>query len=448
MNIIHYSLGISMFRKGGLVKYTTDLMNSQSEIGHSVALLYPGDSKFIVRNCKIQNRKSINRVAIYELVNTLPVSILHGVAQPKDFLYSEISLSSEELEKLYVSFRPQIMHIHTLMGLPLKVIEYFKNKGVKIVFTTHDYFGLCLKVNFINYLGECCDIRSSLECARCNQNSPSTLFLRIRNSSFLLKRKDHLLKLSRYFSNHTFSFYQYINPSSRKVSDYELLLKQYLNCFNLMDLFHFNSSLSRDVFNKYLSVKNHKVLSITHSGILDNRKIKNLTNSHLKFGFIFGSRSQEGYDLLSSVLDDLKRVNINNWTLYVWGETNKNFIECANIYYRGVYSSANMDSVYNSIDLLIVPSAWMETFSFVSLEALSFGTPVLVSNNVGAKDIINEICSNFVFGYSKEELFFKLKSILFNPELLNNFNRSLNKAKFDHLMDDHVYKIIKMYKSI
>ena len=41
---------------------------------------------------------------------------------------------------------------------------------------------------------------------------------------------------------------------------------------------------------------------------------------------------------------------------------------------------------FKQMDLLIVPSIWKETFSLITLEALSYGIPVLISNNVGAKD--------------------------------------------------------------
>ena len=35
-----------------------------------------------------------------------------------------------------------------------------------------------------------------------------------------------------------------------------------------------------------------------------------------------------------------------------------------------------------------MPSLWQETFGYGVLEALSYGVPVLISGNVGAKDIL------------------------------------------------------------
>lgn len=52
------------------------------------------------------------------------------------------------------------------------------------------------------------------------------------------------------------------------------------------------------------------------------------------------------------------------------------------------YDYSQLESVFEETDLLIAPSIWYETFGYTVLEALSFGTPVLVSGSVGARDVI------------------------------------------------------------
>lgn len=52
------------------------------------------------------------------------------------------------------------------------------------------------------------------------------------------------------------------------------------------------------------------------------------------------------------------------------------------------YDYSQLKSVFEETDLLIAPSLWYETFGYTVLEALSFGTPVLVSGSVGARDLI------------------------------------------------------------
>ena len=48
----------------------------------------------------------------------------------------------------------------------------------------------------------------------------------------------------------------------------------------------------------------------------------------------------------------------------------------------------DLEAVFAETDLLVVPSICPETFGYVALEALSCGVPVLLSGNVGARDIL------------------------------------------------------------
>ena len=51
-----------------------------------------------------------------------------------------------------------------------------------------------------------------------------------------------------------------------------------------------------------------------------------------------------------------------------------------------VYSQ--LGKIMADTDVLVAPSVWYETFGFTVLEALSYGVPVIVSDHMGAKDIV------------------------------------------------------------
>jgi len=55
---------------------------------------------------------------------------------------------------------------------------------------------------------------------------------------------------------------------------------------------------------------------------------------------------------------------------------------------HGRYTYKDLNKIFDETDVLIAPSIWYETFGYTVLEALSYGVPVIVSGNVGAKDII------------------------------------------------------------
>jgi len=194
MRILHYSLGIFPHRSGGLNRYATDLMRELSK-NNDVALLYPGEYRFWQYKSHVSSLHKIDDINCYQIVNALPQSLLFGIRNPQDFIKKPISRKS--FEEFYDSFKPEVLHLHTLMGLSVEVLEFFKEKGVRIVYTSHDYFGICPKVNLINEKGELCEGPCAERCARCNINAPSTLYLRMRNSFWAFKTRDFV----RWFKN-------------------------------------------------------------------------------------------------------------------------------------------------------------------------------------------------------------------------------------------------------
>lgn len=52
------------------------------------------------------------------------------------------------------------------------------------------------------------------------------------------------------------------------------------------------------------------------------------------------------------------------------------------------YSYDQLEKIMDESDVVITPSIWYETFGFTVLEALSYGVPVIISDHVGAIDIV------------------------------------------------------------
>ena len=103
--------------------------------------------------------------------------------------------------------------------------------------------------------------------------------------------------------------------------------------------------------------------------------------------------------------------------------------------------------VYDAMNVLIVPSIWKETFSLVTLEALSYGVPVIVSDTVGAQDIVKRYNPKFVY-HSEDELKCLLKEILKDRSLLQDFNQKILDKPWKHGMEEHAKEIVdKIYKN-
>ena len=228
------------------------------------------------------------------------------------------------------------------------------------------------------------------------------------------------------------------------MNDYSKLLDYFKESFGLIDYFHFNSQTTQNVYSGNLHIENGKIIPITHSEIKDNRHKKSFDASILRIGFIGNDTPYKGLPLLLQVL---KRItDKSSWRLDVWGgkvAQEKDW----QIFYRGKFDSRSLATVYDGMDVLIVPSIWKETFGFVVLEALSYGVPVIVSDNVGAKDIVKQYDERFVFT-SASELLALLNQIFKDSSLLVEFNEKVLNGVWKHSMKDHTEEILRLYEAM
>ena len=160
-------------------------------------------------------------------------------------------------------------------------------------------------------------------------------------------------------------------------------------------------------------------------------------------GFIGNSTPYKGLSLLISILESIGKSD--SWDLAIWGGGVGKHSSLP-IYYKGKFDASNIADVYQTIDVLVVPSIWKETFSLVTLEALSYGVPVIVSDNVGAQDIVKEYNPRFVY-HSEDELKCLLKEILEDRSILRDFNQKILDMPWKHGMEEHAKEVIeKIYK--
>ena len=228
------------------------------------------------------------------------------------------------------------------------------------------------------------------------------------------------------------------------MSGYESLMNYYRECFSLVDCFHFNSEVSKSVYTTHMPNINGMVIPITHCGIKDNRRKKTYNSEKLRMGFIGSDEPFKGLPLLIEALEEIGMED--KWELSVWGgKVGKH--PTLPIQYKGKYSAQTIENVYEAMDVLIVPSVWKETFSLVTLEALSYGVPVIVSDNVGAQDVVKQYDERFVY-HERKDLEIILKAIIEDKSILRDFNRQICELPWSHDMLSHAEEIVNRIYSL
>ena len=85
---------------------------------------------------------------------------------------------------------------------------------------------------------------------------------------------------------------------------------------------------------------------------------------------------------------------------------------------RSTYTE--LERIFDETDVLVAPSIWYETFGFTVLEALSYGVPVIISGNVGAKDILVQGAGIVIENIDAKKLFTALQKL--TPDKLGAMN--------------------------
>lgn len=448
MRILHYALGFPPFRRGGMTKYCVDLMLAEAEMGHDALMLWPG--AYWAKNDKVtfrerrpfrQDGKTIGSI---ELVNSLPVPLLNGISDIPAYTQGK---SSATIERYLLDAKIDAVHVHTLMGLPSEFVSTCSKLGIPCIFTTHDYFGICPHWMLFRNGDVCTDDHDCRFCGECCSDSLSIWKIRLLQSRLYASAKETpLIRLLRGKENSLTNkrlAKEVSEGSSGDGERYKALRWFYLRMLNGFSSIHYNSTVTRDVYRRYLadSVKG-EVISITNAEIADHRKYRT-PHRIVRFGYCGPDDLHKGFDLLVESCDRAFEERGRDFELHLF---NKSSIEREYVVQHGPYQYADLPQVMNQIDVLIVPSVWYETFGFTALEAMSYGVPVVLSDRVGAKDLI-VAGGGSVTSADHKSLSAEIWRLASNPKLLEEMNAQICDGIAPKSMQSHAREIIQLYRA-
>jgi glycosyltransferase involved in cell wall biosynthesis len=412
MKILHYTLGRAPYRSGGLTAWSEDLMTTQVQQGHEVSLLFPGEITLLRKKISIRPDKSTDAVKTFRLVNPLPVPLIYGIDSAKHYLSYD---RTADFSKFFEEGSFDVIHLHTLMGLPLEFLQQAKALGIRVVYTTHDTFGVWPEPDLgdttndmdsifsLGYIGNQKVLRY-----RAIIVMQSKLYKLLKNTS-MLKRVKTILRRSS-----TSVVAQLEIPSElNNQAMYVQLRAVYKDYFALIDTIHFNSELTKQIFTSYGIMNPSYVVEVYHTHMAHAVPAPYAMSGKARILFN-GTREQyKGYPLLLSVLDELYAENKDAFTLVVYGTTaaDREYVEA-----HESYQMSALHEVYKGITVTVVPSVYYETFGMVVAESLSFGVPVIVSRTVGGQSLIRTNEYGSVFS-SADELKRQLRSAITHPKV-------------------------------
>ncbi|WP_040251191.1 glycosyltransferase family 4 protein [Psychroserpens mesophilus] len=173
-----------------------------------------------------------------------------------------------------------------------------------------------------------------------------------------------------------------------------------------------NLDLEKDEACLYIGCPGRLVKDKNHTIVIDAlSELKKKSDKKIKL-FIAGSGSYE-----DSLKAHVKKCNLNN-----------------DVVFLGLLSTAEMLSFYKQMDVVVLPSL-NEAFGLVFIEAISLGTPVIVSSQFGSLAFIDSNehdMERFTFNpKSKTDLVKKLEPYLNTPQFESDYFKDLYNTTFE-----------------
>jgi predicted metallopeptidase len=188
MKILQISTGFDIGFNGGITNYVRNFSDSLVDAGHDVTVCY---SKEVASERKYKFK----------------TIVVNPILEPFH-LSSVISNSDiDTFEKLIINEKPDVIHVHMMIDLPIKILGLFK-KHTKLVISLHDYSFICNRIVLMKLNGQnCVNSNENRDCNYCipNHETIDNKYLKylmrgLKNAFFLggllknIKNKRHIRK--------------------------------------------------------------------------------------------------------------------------------------------------------------------------------------------------------------------------------------------------------------
>jgi UDP-glucose:(heptosyl)LPS alpha-1,3-glucosyltransferase len=228
------------------------------------------------------------------------------------------------------------------------------------------------------------------------------------------------------------------------------------------------SNLTRDIFLQEYKINPDKI-TVIHPGVdltdypqsnkeyvrADTRKEYGINDFDHVILFVSMNFEIKGLDAILASLAKLKAQN-HEFKLIVAGKGNiSKFTKIAqeaqileNIIFTGPVTKEKLIKIYLASDMYIMLSKF-DTFGMVVLEAMAAGLPVIISNNVGAKDLVKEDNNGFVVNDTSDTDFIAMKiSLLLDKKIRTNMSEAALLTAKQNTWDIVTAKYLALYKGI
>jgi glycosyltransferase involved in cell wall biosynthesis len=351
---------------------------------------------------------------------------------------------SDALERVLDVVQPHVVHVHNLLNLSFDLPAAAKARGIPVAATLHDYTLVCASGGQRIHRADAhvCRTIDPERCARCFVESPfyaqtaAGPVASAMAASGLMQRAHATAR--RWAPSLVRTAVKTIAGARRlpvTASDITARLAAARSVFDQVDLFVAPSRSLADEF-VALGLDPSKLRVVEHGFPRLMPVRRSAGRGPLRIGFVGTLVWHKGVHVL---LDAVRRLPAPAYELHIHGDvgTDPDYVadlrRRANglpVHFRGGFDQSRTASVYGDIDVLVIPSIWLENSPLVIREAFQAGVPVIGSRIGGTADLIDEGRSGRLYDPSSAaELAAILQSIIDDPTQLAAWAAALPPVK-------------------
>ncbi len=382
--------------KGGTEMYVYQLATELIRNGHE---------------CKVISLSNDVKEAVYEGIQVFYIPFING------HLESENPENLHALISLLDNINPQIIHVHSLSpSLGVNHLAHLHLIGYTTFFTAHLPNFTCTRGDLL-YMGkEICDGEIIYNrCMNCILNSKGNKNKISNNLITAISKNKNVQNL-----------FPTLAVIQNKINSVEVF-KKYIDEIIVVSNWQKEVLLLNKFNSTHLTVCRQ---AIDKEIILAEKKNTNI--SKLKIGYIGRIVPEKGIDVLLNCLEDVNKDSIelhiaaiktdNHLNYY---HTNKELALRLNSKWKENLNSTEILNFIDEIDLLAVPSVWLETGPYVIYEALARKVPVLAFKKGGSVELINNEVDSILVE-SVYEFKAQLLDLINNPKKVLALSTNIN----------------------
>lgn len=470
MRILHVVHVFPPEGKTGTELYTYNLVKELSRRGHEVSVFAP--TYVFDHPCYHLQRD------VYDGVNVTRIHNRFATMQDMFKSYRDI-----EVEKAFrahlMEFRPDIVHVQHLIGLSLSLVEVAREYGTPIVFTLHDYWYFCPRIQLLDGNGEiCAGPTDGAKCGWCIAGfSDDSNNAELLSGDMPQEQKSVVKKLLPRNLKHRLKtmLVPEIEDLWRLREEIALLQCKNLELKHDVERLYRASSHYVQRYNYAMSVLNQANRLITPSAFVKDKYASlgtvsaemsviphgldasrfgaksKMKSDIVRFGYFGGLLKHKGVEVL---LKAFENVGARPASLQIFGECpneeyRKKLLKLSRadkVIFRGSYNNSDMSDLLSEIDVVVVPSLWEETFNLVVREAFMEKTPVVASRIGALAEAVNDGTDGFLVEPGNvEDLSEKMMMIISDPEILTRLRKNMKPVKE---IGFHVSEIEEIYQDV